>query len=172
MPRLLLLLRHGKSSWEEEGLADRDRPLTKRGKRDALAQGARLAAAGVMPQIILTSSAKRAHGTAKRVAGASGYGGEIVVNERLYFQGLGPYYEALAALPAEVTTAMVVGHNPPVEQMAARLCGQAVAMSTAVAVAIELPVDTWAALDDATRGALRFVLVPGTPKTDAETATH
>jgi phosphohistidine phosphatase len=167
MPRMLLLMRHGKSSWEEEGLADRDRPLTKRGKRDALAQGERLAVLGVVPQVILSSSAKRAHDTAKRVAGASGFGGEVGLDDRLYFQGLGPYYEALAALSAEVTAAMIVGHNPPLEQMAAHLCGQVVAMTTAVVVAIELPVDTWAALGENTRGVLRFTLVPGTPKADA-----
>ncbi len=83
------LVRHAKSDWKRIGLADRDRPLNKRGKRDAPVMGQRLAARGVKPDLIVTSPAKRARKTAKVFAKELGYPkDEIVVEERVYEGGV------------------------------------------------------------------------------------
>ncbi|HHB76413.1 MAG TPA: hypothetical protein ENK84_07700, partial [Desulfobulbus sp.] len=63
----LLLCRHAKSSWKNSELADFDRPLNKRGGRDAPVMGARLASRGMIPGVLLTSPAKRARKAASRL---------------------------------------------------------------------------------------------------------
>ncbi len=56
----LVICRHAKSSWNDQGLSDKDRPLNKRGKRDAPEMGKRLHAQGIKADTILTSPAQRA----------------------------------------------------------------------------------------------------------------
>lgn len=160
MGRILLLMRHAKSSWKDEELADHERPLGKRGKHDALRMGAELKARGLTPDAIISSTAKRARSTARRVAEGSGYGGEVTYSDRLYFNGLEPYYAVLAALPDAVTRAMIIGHNPLCEEMLQSLTDQALPMVTAAIAAIELPIESWAEVDVAMQGTLRFMLAP------------
>ncbi|MDH3806604.1 MAG: histidine phosphatase family protein, partial [Gammaproteobacteria bacterium] len=63
--KTLTLVRHAKSSWKDSGLSDRERPLNKRGERDAPVMGKRAAAAGLRPSQIISSPAVRAWTTAK-----------------------------------------------------------------------------------------------------------
>ncbi|NIV19825.1 MAG: histidine phosphatase family protein, partial [Gammaproteobacteria bacterium] len=70
--KTLYLVRHAKSSWDDPSLADRDRPLNKRGKRNAPDMGQRLAAQGFKPQLIISSPANRARTTAGVIAGELG----------------------------------------------------------------------------------------------------
>ena len=84
--KLLLILRHAKSSWEFAELSDHDRPLNNRGKRDALRIGKKLLKEGIVPQLIISSSAIRASSTALKVAKACGYQGEIIVNNLFYYR--------------------------------------------------------------------------------------
>ena len=58
--RLLMLMRHAKSSWKDDGLDDHDRPLNKRGKRDAPKMGKLIREKRIVPELIITSSARRA----------------------------------------------------------------------------------------------------------------
>jgi len=81
--RTLLLVRHAKSSWDEPGLEDRARPLARRGKRDIPRMAAHLAAKGVAPDAIVTSPARRARATARRLARGLGF-------HQLMFSELGP----------------------------------------------------------------------------------
>ncbi|WP_290433789.1 SixA phosphatase family protein [Aeromonas caviae] len=85
MRRTLILVRHGKSSWEDASLSDRARPLAARGLRDAPLMGARLAHLGVKPDLILSSPACRALTNARLLAGELGYSPDrIVIDEGLY----------------------------------------------------------------------------------------
>ena len=85
--KLLLILRHAKSSWEFSELSDHDRPLNNRGKRDTLRIGKKILEEGIVPQLIICSSAIRASSTASKVAKACGYQGEIIVENSLYDSG-------------------------------------------------------------------------------------
>jgi phosphohistidine phosphatase len=158
--RTLLLMRHGKSSWKDEDLPDHDRPLAKRGKCDALHVGAELRRRNVLPDLIVSSTAKRARSTARRVVEGSAYGGDIVYDDHLYFEGLNPYYGALATLPDAVERVMIIGHNPLCEEMLQNLTGRALSMPTAAVACIDLPVESWADMDTSVRGDLRFLLDP------------
>jgi phosphohistidine phosphatase len=93
--KTLLILRHGKSSWKFPDLPDHDRPLNSRGKRDAPLIGRKLAEEGMVPDVVISSSATRAHATAKKAAKASGYRGEIVVESSMGedIQHISIYYE-------------------------------------------------------------------------------
>jgi len=80
----VLVLRHGKSTWKHLELADHDRPLNERGKRDAPLMGRLLKKEDLVPEIIISSTARRARSTAEAVAKASRYKGEIILDKSLY----------------------------------------------------------------------------------------
>jgi phosphohistidine phosphatase len=77
----VLILRHAKSSWKHPELADHDRPLNRRGKRDTPLMGRLLKKEDLVPEIIISSTATRARSTAEAVAKSSGYKGEIILNK-------------------------------------------------------------------------------------------
>jgi phosphohistidine phosphatase len=158
MTRTLLLLRHGKAS-QDEVVDDHDRPLAKRGRHDAHAMGVELRARNLVPEVIVTSSAKRARSTACRVAKSSGYGRDLVVDRGLYDSSITAYWEAITAVPDAAQTALFVGHNPLLEQVAQLLTGREVTLATASLVCIDLPIATWHDLKQDTRGTVRFVLL-------------
>ena len=85
--KTLLLLRHAKSSWKDGDLDDHDRPLNKRGKRDAPRMGQLLRDQDLLPELILTSSARRCRKTAEHVIQSSGYRGETRITGELYEAG-------------------------------------------------------------------------------------
>lgn len=110
--KTLVLIRHAKSSWSNIELDDFDRPLNKRGKRDAPFMGKQLCLRNIVPDVFLSSSAKRAKRTAKIIAKEIGYPkDEILFDERLYSAN---EYELLSFLKGsneDISTIFVVGHN-------------------------------------------------------------
>ena len=164
--KTLLILRHAKSSWNYPELSDYDRPLNKRGKRDAPRIGKHLRERGLMPDRILTSSAKRARNTASRVAKACGYTGKVKKLDVFYESVPGIFYETLQAVPDTYQRVMVVGHNPTMEQLVGALTGRIQRMPTAALAHIELPIQHWEALDLNTVGTLVNLWTPKTLFTD------
>lgn len=158
--KTLLILRHAKSSWKETGLADHDRPLNKRGLRDAPRMGKLLREEGLVPDLILGSTARRAKKTAEAVAEASGYEGEIQLEAGLYAAGPEAYLEALHVLPEEVQNVLVVGHNPGLEELVELLTGEAVSLPTAALARVALPVESWGSLTEEIEGELVRLWVP------------
>jgi phosphohistidine phosphatase len=158
--KTLLVLRHAKSSWREAELADHDRPLNKRGKRDAPRMGELMRAEGLLPDLILTSSARRALTTAELVAEASGYDGEIQVSRDLYAAGPEEFIDALCALPDELETVMVVGHNPGLEELVEALTEESSAMPTAALAQVELKIERWVDLQEEGGGRLVNLWLP------------
>jgi len=141
--KTLLILRHAKSAWDESGVPDHDRPLNKRGKRDAPRMGRVLRDEDLVPDLILSSTAKRARRTAQLAAEACGYEGEIEVDEGLYLAGPEDYLEALHGVPDQMERVMLVGHNPGLEELLEALTGEAQALPTAALAEIELSIEHW-----------------------------
>ena len=109
----LILVRHAKSSWKNAALADSERPLSGRGKRDAPRMGARLAGLGLLPDIILASPARRARKTASLLAGEiPAAAGRILVDPALYEANAGVLLERVRALDERWQQVMLIGHNP------------------------------------------------------------
>lgn len=122
--KTLYLVRHAKSSWSEIGLSDRQRPLNKRGMKNAPEMGQRLAAAGVCPDKIISSPAKRAYSTASYLAEAMGFKVKAIVkNDQLYFDGLSAMLNIIQRTDDETESLMLVAHNPDMTSLMNALCG-------------------------------------------------
>ena len=160
--KTLLILRHAKSSWNYPELSDHDRPLNGRGKRDAPRMGKHLRQEGLIPDRILTSSAKRARKTANKVAKSCGYTGKVKKIAAFYDAVPGVYFETLQALPDKHQRVMVVGHNPTMEQLVNHLTGEIKRMPTAALAHITLPIQHWETLDLDTKGTLVNLWTPKT----------
>jgi phosphohistidine phosphatase len=148
--KTLLILRHAKSSWKEAELADHDRPLNKRGKRDAPRIGKLVRQEDLVPDLILSSTAKRAHKTSEAVAEESGYRGEVQLIPELYAAPPEAYLEAVKGLRDEYSRVMVVGHNRAWRSWSRPLPGNGEPADGAAQVA--LPSRRWQDLDDETEG--------------------
>ncbi len=144
--KTLLLMRHAKSSWKDPQLTDHERPLNKRGKRDAPLMGQLLHERRLVPQQIISSSAVRARQTAESVAESSGYAGDIMYLDRLYLAEADEYIQALREVPDQFDRVMIIGHNPGLETLLQILSGKIEALPTAVIAHIELPIHHWAEL--------------------------
>ncbi len=122
----LLLLRHGKSDWSVFS-GDFERPLTKRGKRGVKQVGCWLRECGGVPDYIVTSPAKRASSTARRVAKYMGFDVDSIVKDhRIYAAGVSDLLAVLQECPDEASRVMLVGHNPGFEEMVRYLADQEV----------------------------------------------
>jgi len=143
MERVLLLMRHGKSKWDDDQLRDHDRPLAKRGKRDSERIGQALDARDWTPDVILSSTAKRAAKTAKRVAKSCGYNRDVLYQPSLYWGDRRSYVQTLSTLDNDDHVALLIAHNPALEEMAHWLTQQHIAMPTCTVVAIRLEIDRW-----------------------------
>ena len=119
--RRLSLLRHGKSSWDNPGLADHDRPLNSRGKRDAPAMGKLLHTRGFRPQLIISSTANRARTTAALVAAELGIDtNQIRETEALYLASPAEMLAVADQLAGDKRDILLVGHNPGMTSLANR----------------------------------------------------
>jgi phosphohistidine phosphatase len=143
--RTLFLLRHAKSSWKHSGLSDHDRPLNKRGKRDAPRVGRLLRQKRLSPGLIISSSAKRARRTADEVAKWSAFEGTVQLERRLYLADPETVVDVVRRAGAEARRVLVVGHNPGMGELASRLTGQVETdpLPTAGLVQIRLEIDHW-----------------------------
>ncbi len=125
--KTLYLLRHAKSSWKNPALADMDRPLNARGKRDAPQMAALFRDwlsdnSGVVPQSILCSPAKRARRTARAFRRALALPKHCrAVDARLYFQGVDAMLTLLLSLDDTVESVLLVAHNPDLTGLQNRL---------------------------------------------------
>ena len=148
--RRLTILRHAKSSWSNPGLDDHDRPLAKRGIRDAPRMGERLRARGADPQVIVSSSAKRALRTAEIVADAlGGIGDRITIEPELYLASPGKLVEVVARQDPGVLALMIVGHNPGLTQLVNGLLPSLMLanLPTCGVVTVDLDLEGWNLLD-------------------------
>ncbi len=152
--KVLLLMRHAKSSWADEGLADFERPLNGRGKQDAPRMGEMLRRRELLPDLIITSSARRARDTTQRVVEASGYEGEVRSMRELYAAEPEDFLEVLHAVADSCERVMLVAHNPGLEMLLEELTGVPEHLPTGALAAIQLPVASWRDVHEGVRGKL------------------
>ena len=152
--KTLLILRHAKSSWDQPNLADHDRPLTKRGKRDSFRMGDLAKEEGISPDLIISSTAKRARSTVKRFAEANDFNCEIKFTRDLYLAGTQDYIDLLRGLDSDIESVMVVGHNPGLEELLDELTGESLWLPTTALARVALPIQKWNELTDETEGKL------------------
>lgn len=143
MTKTLIIMRHAKSSWDNPGLADYDRPLNKRGLRDASRMAQWLSESELIPDQVIASAACRANQTASIVTNELALETDILETRDLYLSDYDAYLEQVSYLPNDVETVLVIGHNPTMESLVYLLSGESVSMPTAAIAVIQLPIDTW-----------------------------
>ncbi len=153
--RRLLVLRHAKSSWKDHDQDDHDRPLNKRGKRDAPRIGRLLLAETLVPDLVFCSTARRARRTAELVTAACGFDGELALEQGLYLATV-PQLIAHAQSCEGEELLLLVGHNPGMQELVGALTGNQVRMPTAALALIELEIDDWSELDPGTGRLVEF----------------
>lgn len=140
--KTLFLLRHAKSSWEDPSLADYDRPLNDRGRRAAPFMGKLMQEKGLVPDIILSSTAKRAWQTTELLKQAADFKSEITFDERIYEASPGSLQQVVSEIDGH-DSVMLVGHNPGIEGFIRYLTGKVEPMPTAALAIIHLSIDRW-----------------------------
>jgi phosphohistidine phosphatase len=113
MKRQLFIIRHGKSSWDNEGLDDIDRPLAPRGIRGAKLMAGRLKDTGMIPGLIYSSPASRALNTALIMQGEWGLDpSQLEIHDDLYTGYLSEISGVVGQAPDEAVSLAIFGHNP------------------------------------------------------------
>jgi len=113
----LYLLRHAKSSWADSSLADRERPLAARGRRDSKRIAKHLLRNAIEPGLVLCSTAERARETLELLR-PSLAGSAIDLEDELYGTSADTLLERLRLVPDEVESVMLIGHNPALQDLA------------------------------------------------------
>ena len=141
----LILVRHAKSSWKDSALDDRERPLNKRGERDAPVMGTRLARRKDRPDLIVSSPAVRALETARIIAKKLGYvRRSIVVEERLYGASVVELLDVIRNADESVATLMLFGHNPGLTELANHIGPRPIAnLPTCGVLHLKFETDVW-----------------------------
>jgi phosphohistidine phosphatase len=134
----LLLLRHAKSSWEDPKLPDHERPLNRRGREAAAKVGRVLKEHSLSPELILSSTARRAVATAELVRDSGG-APPIETFRRLYLAEPEVYLEVLRSYDRPPERVMLVGHNPGLEALLSTWLGRSEPMPTAALACLRFP---------------------------------
>lgn len=136
--KTLTLLRHAKSGWDDPVQRDVDRPLNPKGRRAAATVGRHLRREGVAFDHVVASPALRVQQTLEEVAG--GYGQPIVpvLDRRIYMASAATLIDIIRGLPDAAASALLVGHNPGLEDLVSLLTSERVAMPTSALAVIAL----------------------------------
>lgn len=149
--KALFIIRHAKSSWDASNIDDFERPLNDRGKRDAPRMGKRLKEKDIHPDLLLSSPAKRALSTAKRIAKALKYPKDnIKTDRRLYHADEETMLAVVQELKDSQDVVMIFSHNPGLTEFVNSLMdGQLVIdnVPTCGIVAFQFNSESWKDVD-------------------------
>lgn len=163
----LTILRHAKSSWDDASLADFDRPLNERGWKTARLIGREIKKHKLQFELCLASPAARVRETLDGVAeGFGDFEFEVRFEPQIYEASAARLLDLVTSLPKRVGAALLVGHNPGLQQLVTELTKDgklhrraADKFPTAAVAVIELPVDDWGQVR-AGRGELVELILP------------
>lgn len=141
--KTLYVLRHAKSSWENQNQTDFERPLNERGKKAAPKMGRLMKNKNLVPDLIVSSPAVRAKTTAELVKEAANFDAEIRFEPRIYEATVGDLLEVLQETPEQCEKLLILGHNPGFEYLVGNLTGELREMPTAALAEIELEIESW-----------------------------
>lgn len=152
--KTLLILRHAKSSWDDPDCDDHDRPLNPRGLRTAPLVGQLIRDENIVPELIVSSTAKRARETAHIVGENCGYQSAVELNPNLYPTSAPSCLNVLADIDDRYDSVLLVGHNPGLEHLAEHFSGHYERLPTAALVQFSLDVENWSDLSADTAATL------------------
>lgn len=142
--KYLYLIRHAKSNWSDESQSDFERGLNKRGQKAVLTMSEVLKKKKIMPDLILSSSAKRAKLTADGLAKNIGYSGNIRYSDALYMAEPEEVIAMIKGLKDKYETVFIVGHNPETTELTELLTDAYIEnVPTLGIVALDLSIEHW-----------------------------
>lgn len=143
--KTLYIVRHAKSSWDDPNMDDFDRPLNDRGQKDAPRMGNRLNERGIAPDLVISSPAARALGTARLICKALDYPEGNVHQERsVYHAGTESLLRTIRKVDDKNEILMIVGHNPGLTEFANDLLKEHIDnIPTTGVVGCKLKIDSW-----------------------------
>lgn len=146
MPELLIM-RHAKSDWGLGLASDRERPLSRRGVKDAKRAGRAISKIGAAPDLILSSPAVRARTTAELAAKAGRWSASIEIIDAFYGGGWVDVLNGVIATGPRAERILVTGHEPTWSELVSVLTGGSqVAMPTAAVACVTLTTNSWSSL--------------------------
>ena len=159
--KTLYLVRHAKSSWKYPNLDDFERPLNKRGRKNAPFMGSVLKKLKVAPDLVISSPANRAAMTARIIAAAISYPLEnILYSETIYEFSENVLIHVVKQIDDAVNKAMVVGHNPAINGLANYIGDQPISnIPTCGVFCVELDISSWVKIAEHC-GKLKFFEFP------------
>lgn len=162
--KTILLLRHAKSSHNSSRVKDIDRPLTDRGKKEALRMGMFVKSIEGLPNYVMSSPAKRAKQTAQHFAKTASLDSDLINwNDELYYGGARNYLNVIQKAPSGIDDILILGHNPLLEETVSLLCDDEgvyiIRMVTSALVCIEHPAIEWNQIKPGT-ARIRWMITP------------
>lgn len=166
--RRLMLLRHGKSD-RPAGIGDHQRPLARRGSADSAAMGRYMAASGLVPDLVVVSTARRAEQTWELARPAFAQAVARRADRRVYEASAATLLEVIGDAGPDVGALLLVGHNPGFHELAIRLAGRGSATDlarlhlgypTAGLVVVDFDAGSWRELPEG-EGRLERFVIPG-----------
>ncbi len=134
--KTFLFMRHAKSSWQNIGQDDKDRPLNKRGILAAKFMGAYIDSQGLQPSYVYCSTAARTRDTLSLMSSAGNWNSpEISYEDDLYLAPASIYFEAIGRSP-EGSVSMVLGHNPGMEGVVEQIMQKELVKFPTAAIAV------------------------------------
>jgi len=161
--KTILLLRHAKAD-KKLAVKDFERSLTKQGRKDAPRMGHFIKEIGSLPDIIISSPAKRAKETCNLFVEAAAMDKALIAwNDDLYYGGARNYLSIIQHASVDINNLMLVGHNPLMEETVSLLCNDegayGVRIPTAGLVCIEYPATSWKAVKPGA-GHIKWMMTP------------
>jgi phosphohistidine phosphatase len=139
----LLILRHANADHGSHSGRDIERELSLKGRTQCHALCAQIEVTPYHPQSILCSPAQRTRQTLELISSAFGKVIPTSYERDFYYGGTEAFFEAIIALPPEITTAMIVGHNPTLSYAASQLLRTPISLQTSTLCIIQLDTETW-----------------------------
>ena len=156
--KTLLIMRHAKSAYPPEISDDFDRPLNKRGRADLPRIARLLATYGPRPEVVLASTARRAHQTATGLVESLDLPARVLhLDDALYLSSPSTLTQAAGGLPDSAQTGLIIAHNPGQEEWIRELIGARISLPTAGLAAVELGIHSWREISC---GRLLYFVVP------------
>lgn len=158
MSKKLVIIRHAKSSWADNGTSDFDRPLNDRGRNDAPEMGKRLLEYGLIPDAIYTSEARRTQQTTEALAKAMRFNGAVNVLHKLYHASATVIEDVIATADDRYDTIFIVAHNPGVTDFLSLHAKRPMTdnMPTCAIAAFELTANSWTDLHTAKKELIKY----------------
>jgi phosphohistidine phosphatase len=162
--KTLIVLRHAQAEHPSD-LQDHERPLTKKGVRDAQRMGRLLR--GLHPELVFCSTALRARATTEEALRAAQLSPSVQELDQLYDADVAQHLDALCRVDGAIDRLMIVGHNPTLEGLVSRLVSRPIVMRTGTLAVVAIPAQNWQTAATSLPGALVGLFDPAMLKKKA-----